>query len=131
MPGSSRTSTEGHGRLDAPPPHSQDRPRLFPSQETDPTHPLPGPVYKCRQQNKCWPNNSAPRNVIFPGLTEGGHVSSGFCYETSDPQDPLNPTAAASQAKPRLPTWMSRAAGHRQAVSLLQIKGPNLNLYLR
>lgn len=52
-----------------------------------------------------------PRNLLCPGLNDGGHVSSGFCHEATDPQDSLNPTAAASQAKPRLPTWTSRAAG--------------------
>lgn len=90
-------------------------------------HPLSGPgVSMPLAKGTLGKQLCAPGPHLFPGLDERGHVSSRFSHEATDPHDSLNPTAAAKPS-PALPTWISRAAGHQRAVSLLQIKGPNLN----
>lgn len=51
------------------------------------------------------------------------------CHEATDPCDSLNTTTA--RQSPALPHGRREQLATQQAVSLLQIKGPNLNLYLR
>lgn len=51
------------------------------------------------------------------------------CHEATDPRDSLHTTTA--RQSPALPRGSQEQLATQQAVSLLQIKGPNLNLYLR
>lgn len=64
--------------------------------------------------------STSHKQVCVPGRS---------CHEATDPCGSLNTTTA--RQSPALPHGRREQLATQQAVSLLQIKGPNLNLYLR